>query len=225
MTQRMNSHCLVFLIGGLTLGCGCAASDADSDGLSDAEEGELGTDPNDEDTDRDGLSDGDEVELGTDPLEEDSDGDGATDGEEIELGTDPLNAGGSDDCSGTTYGLGELTDIAEGDTWTVDGVTFVANSFEGSFWMQMDQGCISLGGLLRAEFDGLDCDVAEAVFHVEDYCGVGCTVAEGYNGEELVSTASNSSTGESELSVSGSPTLTAATVRSYEGRVCAITLY
>ena len=42
--------------------------DADSDGLSDTQEGELGTDPNNPDSDGDGASDGDEVLIsGTDP--------------------------------------------------------------------------------------------------------------------------------------------------------------
>jgi hypothetical protein len=45
--------------------------DSDGDGLSDEEEAELGTDPDDPDTDGDGVSDGDEVDAGTDPLDAD----------------------------------------------------------------------------------------------------------------------------------------------------------
>jgi hypothetical protein len=41
--------------------------DADGDGVPDATERELGTDPNDPDSDDDGVSDGDEVALGTKP--------------------------------------------------------------------------------------------------------------------------------------------------------------
>ncbi len=68
--------------------------DSDDDGLSDPEEGVLGTDPLSRDTDGDGLPDRYEVERGLDPLDPsdgqvDSDGDGLNDGEEFALGTDP----------------------------------------------------------------------------------------------------------------------------------------
>jgi hypothetical protein len=43
--------------------------DSDNDGLTDQEEIEHGTDPDDPDTDNDGFYDGDEVELGYDPLD------------------------------------------------------------------------------------------------------------------------------------------------------------
>lgn len=58
--------------------------DTDGDGLADAREAELGTDPSRRDTDRDGLSDGDEVNrYRTDPLRADTDGDGLFDGDEV----------------------------------------------------------------------------------------------------------------------------------------------
>ncbi len=57
-----------------------AEPDADGDGLSDAEEVALGSDPHNPDSDYDGLTDADEVRLsGTSPLLADSDGDGITD--------------------------------------------------------------------------------------------------------------------------------------------------
>ncbi|WP_240359172.1 adventurous gliding motility protein AgmC [Pyxidicoccus trucidator] len=57
--------------------------DTDGDGLTDAEEVTLGTDPNNPDTDGDGLPDGIEVNVGeTDPLDDDSDDDGLMDGTE-----------------------------------------------------------------------------------------------------------------------------------------------
>lgn len=69
-----------------------AGTDSDRDGLDDATEAELGTDPYNPDSDGDRLSDGDEVNrYRTDPLNEDSDWDGLTDGDEILTHrTDPL---------------------------------------------------------------------------------------------------------------------------------------
>jgi hypothetical protein len=43
--------------------------DADGDGLTDAEEAQLGTNPNNQDTDGDTYADGGEVLSGTDPLD------------------------------------------------------------------------------------------------------------------------------------------------------------
>jgi len=82
------------------------ALDSDRDGLSDAEEAVLGTDPNDPDSDDDGLPDGEEVHVrGTDPLNSDTDGDGLEDGVEILNGLDPLDpadAGADPDGDGLT---------------------------------------------------------------------------------------------------------------------------
>ena len=98
-----------------------AYPDADCDGLTDAEEISLGTNPNDPDTDGDGLTDKFEVDYGfnplsdtgqqyedpdldgldnlgeqtagTDPHDLDSDGDGISDGDEVNIfGTDPTSA-------------------------------------------------------------------------------------------------------------------------------------
>jgi hypothetical protein len=71
---------------------GVASADPDNDGLTNLQEYQLGTDPNNSDTDGDGLSDGDEVnKYHTDPLNPDTDGDGLSDGQEVKLGTNPLN--------------------------------------------------------------------------------------------------------------------------------------
>lgn len=69
------------------------SSDSDGDGLSDADEAELGTDPYDPDTDKDRLTDGDEVNrYQTDPLNADTDWDSLKDGEEVFThSTDPRN--------------------------------------------------------------------------------------------------------------------------------------
>jgi hypothetical protein len=50
-----------------TLSRGSLPGDTDGDGLSDAQETALGTNPNSADTDNDGFSDGNEVTAGTDP--------------------------------------------------------------------------------------------------------------------------------------------------------------
>ncbi len=75
--------------------------DTDGDGLTDAIEATLGTDPTDIDSDNDGLSDGLEVGNGTDPLDIcnpnqsfpscDPDNDGLTNGAEQAAGTNPGN--------------------------------------------------------------------------------------------------------------------------------------
>lgn len=67
--------------------------DSDADGLTDAEEEQIGTDPYDPDTDKDGLTDGEEVKVyHTDPLNPDSDWDGLTDGAEVlTYKTNPLD--------------------------------------------------------------------------------------------------------------------------------------
>jgi thiol-disulfide isomerase/thioredoxin len=66
----------------------CGGGDRDGDGLTNAEEAELGTDPGVADSDGDGLSDYGELGLGTDPTVGDTDGDGISDGEEFQL-SDP----------------------------------------------------------------------------------------------------------------------------------------
>jgi len=76
--------------------------DADGDGLSNKEEEELGTDPENADSDGDGLSDFDEHEWGSNPLEVDTDGDGLEDKGEKDAGTDP-NAVDSDEDGYTDF--------------------------------------------------------------------------------------------------------------------------
>ncbi|MCL4264248.1 MAG: protein kinase [Anaerolineae bacterium] len=65
-----------------------AGEDSDGDGLSNAQEVQLGTNPNNADSDNDGLDDGAEANIHfTNPMNPDSDNDGLRDGEEIGLGT------------------------------------------------------------------------------------------------------------------------------------------
>ena len=77
--------------------------DPDADQLTNLEEFNLGTDPNQADTDQDGIPDNDEVHLyETDPRLVDTDGDGIQDGVEIEIGLNPLvsNRGADSDADG-----------------------------------------------------------------------------------------------------------------------------
>ncbi|MEK7496643.1 MAG: hypothetical protein AAB657_01930 [Patescibacteria group bacterium] len=68
--------------------------DQDSDGLTDAEEQTVGTDPLKPDTDSDGLFDREEVKVYlTDPLKADTDGDTFADGVEIQNGYNPKGDG------------------------------------------------------------------------------------------------------------------------------------
>jgi outer membrane protein OmpA-like peptidoglycan-associated protein/opacity protein-like surface antigen len=78
--------------------------DSDGDGLTDAYELQIGTNPYNPDTDGDGLSDGEEVLIHkTDPLNPDSDWDGLTDGAEVVIyKTNPLNP--DTDAGGVTDG-------------------------------------------------------------------------------------------------------------------------
>jgi len=72
-------------------------ADSDQDGILDADEAALGTDPKNPDSDGDGLLDGEEVSGGTDPTNADTDGDLIADGDEIAGGTDPLDDDSDDD--------------------------------------------------------------------------------------------------------------------------------
>jgi len=85
--------------------------DPDGDGLTNQEEADLGTDPNDPDTDDDGLLDGDEVNIhGTDPLDPDTDSDDFYDGAEVCRSASPTNPSDIPFSGYTT-----ITDMSVGD--------------------------------------------------------------------------------------------------------------
>ena len=100
-------------------------TDSDGDGLTDAEELSLGTDPENPDSDGDGLTDYEERHTyGTGPQNADSDFDGINDGDEVNTyGTDPLDDDSDDDgledgeeIHHTDYrGLDPLSEDTDGD--------------------------------------------------------------------------------------------------------------
>ncbi|MBT7701860.1 MAG: DUF2341 domain-containing protein, partial [Verrucomicrobia bacterium] len=107
-----------------------ASLDFDEDGLSNAQEYQLGSDVYNEDTDGDGLSDYDEVTThGTSPIALDSDSDGLPDGWEVANGYDPTEpANGAADSDGdglsdgAEYGLGTgINDTDSDDDGLSDG--------------------------------------------------------------------------------------------------------
>ncbi len=68
--------------------------DTDGDGLTDAQEIEVGTDIESIDTDKDSLGDKEEVQVyGTDPLKADTDEDSYLDGQEVSAGYNPNGPG------------------------------------------------------------------------------------------------------------------------------------
>lgn len=105
--------------------------DTDLDGLSDAEEVSLGTNPNNSDSDGDGLNDRAEIQVYlSNPLLKDSDGDGFEDGFEVSTGFNPAQANSSPDSVSTignavgfrfNAGLGlsyRIEDSTDLETWT-----------------------------------------------------------------------------------------------------------
>ncbi len=126
-------------------------ADTDEDGLSDAVELLLGTDPDDSDTDNDGIDDGAEVAGGdpnvyddgtdSDPLDADTDDDGISDGDELAGSgplagfgpTDPLNPDSDDDGLHDGLEAGVADGLGDGTSDGAAGVSFrgTASSFVG----------------------------------------------------------------------------------------------
>ena len=93
-------------------------TDYDKDGLSNAREREIGSDPNNPDTDGDGLLDGEEVyTYYTDPLKPDTDGDGLTDYDEVfTYKTSPTNPDSDRDGLNDGEEIARKTDPNKADT-------------------------------------------------------------------------------------------------------------
>ena len=86
--RKTTAAVISLLVVQVNLAC---TNDADEDGLTLAQETELGTDDSKPDTDEDGLSDFEEVAFGSNPTVPDTDGDGLSDREERDAKTDPTN--------------------------------------------------------------------------------------------------------------------------------------
>lgn len=144
------------------------AVDSDSDGISDAIEGVLGTDPNDADSDDDGLTDGEEVgsngqlDAGeTNPLDGDSDDDGLADGDEVNgtgllapYGpTDPLNV--DTDADGINDGVeaGVSTDGVDGGNSDAGGIPYAGTA--GPFMGDADPMTTTDPNDIDSDGDGL----------------------------------------------------------------------
>ncbi len=98
-----------------------AFPDADQDGLPDADEPGLGTDPDNADSDGDGLLDGFEARNGFDPRTAgesaaDPDGDGRSNLDEQQAGTDPNDADSDDDGAGDGVEAAAGSDPLDRDT-------------------------------------------------------------------------------------------------------------
>lgn len=100
--------------GGNGLGFNLGDADTDSDSDSDTDSDADADADADKDADGDGLTDAEEEDLGTDPNEADSDGDGFGDGAEVDANTDPSDDGdkpyeggwAKDDCRGSISATG-----------------------------------------------------------------------------------------------------------------------
>jgi hypothetical protein len=121
------------------------SGDADSDGLSDADELDLGTDPNEPDSDFGGAPDGIEVDAGTDPLSADDD---------LLLDLDTLNISMTVevDFSGAAAGLACLfagvcdCSTTYAGTGVRDSIDGSSVRFEGS-WVTTASSCADAVGL------------------------------------------------------------------------------
>jgi outer membrane protein OmpA-like peptidoglycan-associated protein len=109
----VNSIRAYYFVDGVSIASGVSEKDTDKDGLSDATEANIGTNPNNPDSDGDGLNDAEEVNgvdskstplaasMKSDPKDNcdpiktgsncDADGDGLTNAQESDLGTNPNN--------------------------------------------------------------------------------------------------------------------------------------
>ena len=104
-----------------------------------------------EDTDEDGLTDAKEAEIGTNPENPDTDGDGFPDGEEVEAGTDPLDP---DDYPGARDGFdfSLLRMVAENDDFQGKTSEVNFNAIAGSTYYFAMDGVAAERGVGKLDF-------------------------------------------------------------------------
>ncbi len=102
--------------GEVILGTDPLVADSDEDGIDDGDELVGLTDPTDADTDDDGINDGDEATHGTDATDADTDGDGLSDGDEVADGTSPILSDTDGDGASDATEMGNGTDPTDADS-------------------------------------------------------------------------------------------------------------
>ncbi|HEX2749387.1 MAG TPA: hypothetical protein VHM91_15365, partial [Verrucomicrobiales bacterium] len=137
--------------------------DADSDGLNNQYEYQLGTDPKAADTDGDGLSDQNEFSVRhTNPVLADSDGDGLNDGAEITAGSNPLvvdsdGDGLRDGAEVNVYGTSPVDTDSDNDNATdADEVAFGSSPTDANAYPLYGARTFAFSG--GDQGDGLDLD-------------------------------------------------------------------
>jgi BspA type Leucine rich repeat region (6 copies)/Bacterial TSP3 repeat len=118
--------------------------DSDLDGLSDAAEATLGTNPNNSDSDEDGLNDRAEIQVYlSNPLLKDSDADGFEDGFEVSTGFNPAQASSSPD-SVSTIGnaVGFRFNAGLGLSYRIEDSTDLQN------WNTLESPIVGAGGVV-----------------------------------------------------------------------------
>ncbi len=152
----------------------------------------------------------------------DTDADGDTDADADADADADSDADTDNGCDGKVVSMsGAPAELNAGTSWSTGGVHFTM----ADGWGMREGSCAFFGGVLEADFSGLECDVTRVEWDVVDWCGAGCLELTGWNGATQLGQDANSKTGSSEtLSVSGQG-LDAAEIDGLEAEACELRLY